>query len=174
MRPRPPILRPLLTLAASALAAAAAHAAESPIEGRWVGAILFEEGRIELDMVARIDRGDDGGWSAAIDMPLVGVENRPVDSIEVAGAAVTLRFDLGDDGDERVLEGRLDSEGDTLTGTFTQGSRSSPVYLERRAAPSGPAPAVEVTELPPGLEGLREQFERDRGRVRLLLLLSPS
>mgnify|MGYP006173936073 CR=1 FL=1 len=146
--------------------------AEESFEGRWEGAILFREGQIELDMVARFERLPEGEWRVLLDLPVVGVSDKQVEEVEIEGREVTLRFEL--DGAAQVLVGHLAESADTIEGTFQRADQpASPVYLERRAAPEERAP-VEVVDLGAGVSGLRERFNQDRGAVRLVLLLSPT
>lgn len=170
--------RCLFTVAASLLLCAAGFAQapeeEKGLEGRWQGAILFEEGRIELDMVARFSRAEDGAWTAVLDLPLVGVTNLVV-APDVKGDRATLVVDLEDGAGTRTINVEVGSDGETLEGEFIQGRQIVPVYLNRRAAPQGKALPVTVTTLPaPGLQELRQRFNADRGSVRLLMLLAPS
>lgn len=146
--------------------------AEDGFEGRWEGAILFREGQIELDMVARFERQQEGEWRVLLDLPVVGVSDKQVEEVEIEGREVTLRFEL--DGAPQVLIGHLGESAETIEGTFQRADQpASPLYLERRAAPEERAP-VEVVDLGAGVSGLRERFNQDREAVRLVLLLSPT
>ena len=152
--------------------AGGAGAEETDPAGRWEGAILFQEGRTELDMVAVFDQTEKDGWTASLSLPLVGVEDLRADKTVVAGDEITLTFDLDDGQGERTIEAKV--AGDAIDGHFEQGDRSYPLHLVRREA-SRQTAAVDVVELPPpGVEALRQQFNADQGMVRLVLLLSPS
>ena len=163
-----------LQLTGAALAAPAKEEQKS-FQGRWEGAILFEEGRLELAMEARFLRTEDGGWSAILDFPLVGVLGLEVGKTRVVGDHVTLVFDLDDGSGERSISAWLNSSGKTIEGELIQGRTVSPVYLDRRGEPAEEVFPVRVTSLDaPGLTQLRQRFNADLGTVRLLMLLAPS
>lgn len=162
-----------LFLVSSLLSAGAGATEPAGFAGRWEGAILFEEGRTELDMVAVFERSEEGEWTAVLDMPLVGVRDLEVQEIEVTEHRIDLTFDMEDGGGARRISARLVNE-DTIEGHFGQGTQLYPLYLARRDA-SEEAQEVEVVELvPPGTEQLRRRFNAQRGAVRLVLLLAPS
>lgn len=153
------------------LAATAAGGDAPDPAGTWHGSILFEEGRMELDLAARIARGSEGAWSVVLDLPPVGVLGHEVEQVKVAGDRVELRFDLGDGGGDRTIDVRLDPAGERMEGTFTHGLRTSPILLHRR--PPGELRTAELQVLP-GVDALRQRFRDDVGKVRLVLLLAPS
>lgn len=167
--------RLLAALACGGFCALGAAAAE-PVEaagpaGRWKGAILFEEGRTEVDVAVILRRLPDGGWTAVLDLPEVEVEELAVDRVQVAGDRVELRFDLGDGSGERTIAARLHPEGERMEGTFTHGLRTSPLLLERATAATERRAELEVLA---DVAALRERFRADDGKVRLVLLLAPS
>lgn len=145
------------------------------LEGRWEGAILVEEGRIEIDVTAHFERRGDDAWVARLSFPTMGVEALEVTPTRFGDGGFLLVFDPGDGSGEKQLAGELDAESGDIEGTFSQGLQKVPFYLERDSAPGAEAGLVEVVELPPpGVEELSTRFDRDRGKVRLLLLLSPT
>lgn len=145
--------------------------ADDGFEGRWEGAILFKEGQIELDMVARLQQQPEGDWKAVVDLPVVGVVDHSTEDVRIEEDRIVLRFTL--QGAEQTLTGSLDEDGKVIEGTFQRGEQPPvPVYLERRAAPED-RPDVELLSLS-GPAELKERFNRDRGNVRLVLLLAPT
>lgn len=163
------ILPNVLWLTILLMASSLCHA-DTGFEGRWEGAILFKEGQIELDMVARLQQSE-GSWSAGVDLPAVGVVDHSTNDVRVDGEQIVLRFTV--QGAEQVLTGNLEENGAVIEGTFQRGDQpASPVYLERREAPENREP-VEVVDLSGPLE-LRQRFNEDQGNVRLILLLSPT
>lgn len=172
MRHRLALLLALLALPLTT-SLSASVATGSGFAGRWKGVILFEEGRIELDIVARIAHPTDAGWKAVLDLPLVGVHDLEVDSVKVEGGGLQMKFDLGDGSGERTLDVQLSNDGEHMTGDILQGARVTPVRLKRADSPAD-ARVVPVEVLAPGTASLQQRFQADHGDVRLLLLLSPS
>lgn len=162
-----------------------AQAAEArSLAGTWIGAILFQEGQIELDMKLEL-RQKDGRWSAVIDLPQVDVEALEVAETQVDGDSFAIRFDIDDGAGLRELKAQRDpapsgakataARPDVLHGTFAQTpEKQVPLYLERQPA-GGAAPAeARPIDLGAGAAELRARFNQDLGKVRLVLLLSPS
>jgi hypothetical protein len=147
-------------------------AAEPSMAGRWVGAVLFKEGQAEVPMTVELSQAPGGAWSAVLDLPQVGVNRVPISEVKVQGAALALRFDLGDGTGLREIQARGGETAGLLEGTLRQGTQRIPLYLER--PPAKPLPPAAVAELANGPAGLKAQFNQDRGKVRLVLLLSPS
>lgn len=172
-RPRHLGLAVALALALVAPWAAGGDTAEDDgLAGRWAGTILFEEGRVELDMTARFQHHDETGWSAVLDLPLVGVEDLQVDDVQFADGRLAMTFDLGANGGERRITAELADGADEMTGEFHQGAMVKRVLLERAGVAVAAEP-VEVTTLAAGTGELKQRFLEDQGNVRLLVLLSP-
>jgi len=164
---------PFLLMILLVFSGSAAAEVTQGLEGCWKGVILFEEGRIELDMAACFSNLAEDGWKAVLDLPLVGVENLEAETVELEDGRVQMSFDLGDGGGERTITAKLEDDGDRMTGEFHQGARVSPLLLERADSAAAPR-VVEVDTLAPGIAALKQRFLGDSGDVRLLLLLSPS
>lgn len=162
-----------LFLACGLVAAGAGATEPAELEGRWEGAILFAEGRTELDMVAVFQHSAEGGWTAVLDMPLVGVRGLEVEKVQTTDDGVDLTFDMDDGMGTRTITAHLVGD-DTIEGQFNQGTQSYPLYLARQDTPEELEDAEVVELFPPGKEELRRRFNAQRGAVRLVLLLSPS
>jgi hypothetical protein len=148
---------------------------DQSLVGQWRGPVAFEDStRLELVIDLADDGSRIGGEFDALDW---GVENYPVEAIR-NGADVHLRFG----GPAAEFDGRL--VGGVLIGTVTFQDRALPLSLTR----IGPAELSEeyirlqravgdtgrLVLLNPAGTALREAFNRDRDRPRLLMLLAPS
>ena len=144
--------------------------------GHWVGTI--DAGDEQIEFIVDVDRGLDGLWLGEIDIPVQGLEDFPVD-VHIEGSTLTLSLT----GVE--WRGEISGDGASFTGTLHQGSRPAvPFDLRRTGNPeiSDELRAMTNPDLkdngvrPLSADGkeLREQFNGDSGKVRLVLLLAPS
>ncbi len=171
-------LRGLLTLALPLLCLAARAAAEepgAPFAGRWDGVILVSPSELEIPFALDVPPAPGGAAAAGarISFPTQDVLAQPMDRFEVEGH--TVRFVFHDEHDVSSFQGQLQGDG-TIEGTLTEGENVFPWSLERTGAsgssPKRPRPALH--DLAASAGELKEQFNRDAGKVRLLLILSPS
>lgn len=91
-------------------------------EGIWLGAL--DLGAVKLRLALHVDRKPDGSLHATLDSLDQGATGLPVDRITITGSVV--RFEAAKL--RATFEGKLD--GDTLSGTFTQG-QPLPLALSR-------------------------------------------
>jgi uncharacterized protein (TIGR03435 family) len=88
------------------------------ITGTWQGTLSIPQANRELRTVVKISKADGGGLKAmfySIDQPGPGI---PIGTITLQGSTVKMAIP----GIGGSYEGKLDSDGAFLTGTFTQGS----------------------------------------------------
>lgn len=162
----------LVVFAVAATGFAARSGFPEVAEQHWGGAIINRAGVNEIDFTLRLQRAEDGTWRAWATTPLVGLENRPLDTITVDGRRITFGFE--DEDGARRFEGTLSEEGDRIEGRYVRDGYSVPFELERLdSAPEYPRPS---TLRPLGADGkeLAEQFDDDRDKLRILMLLSPT
>lgn len=144
----------LLTLFSSPSRAAGA----GPV-GEWLGAL--EVGAAKLRLGLHVEAKPEGGLGAVLDSLDQGAKI-PVDSVLFEGG--TLRLGMPAIG--ATYEGRLNAEGSTLEGTWSQGGRALPLTFERRSE----AFALIRPQLPKGpfpYESREVAFESAAGKVRL-------
>lgn len=147
-------------------------------EGRWVGQLLVAEGtreRVTLDLDRR-----DGRWVGHF-----SVANTPLDAyplvVSPAGAA---QLELLFTGFESRTRARLAEGGDLLVVDFASPAGATPdtVQLRRQGPPQLDPDFVAMLEAGPGQlqlldpsgELLRERFDADHDKARLLVMLSPT
>lgn len=185
MRRPSPIFR---TLAAAGLllgclaapAAAAPDPAPSP-EGLWQGAILYQPGVTEIDVVIELAQAPDGGWAGTIDLPNLGLQYRPLEDVSVDGREVTFWFNRDSPTAGRVespFRGTLSEDGTSMTGDFVEGGVNAHRFeLERIGEAGDERPQGATSELHPlsaEPEELRDAFNRHQDAVRVVMLLSPT
>lgn len=149
--------RPFLAALAAALAVALpslaltapAAAQEARVEGHWQGAIQTPAG--DLQVAVDLARQAGEGWTGRVDIPAQGVSNRDLAAIEVGADSV--RFGLPEVPGSPTFHGSVTASGDSLVGTFVQGTRSMPFRLAR----SGPAELATG----PGPDRLLEGFDAE-------------
>ncbi|MBV9773083.1 MAG: hypothetical protein JO040_04000 [Gemmatimonadetes bacterium] len=131
------ILLPLLAALAAALPAPS-RAQSAGLVGEWEG--MMRTPRPVLVRLTLARSGD--GWTATISEPSRHIEAHPVDTVQVRGDTVRLRFA----GDLRGLRlrGILAPDGRVVAGMATAGSNAMPFRLARPGTPEAAALAAEV------------------------------
>lgn len=151
-------------------AAAAAAPAQSSAEGRWIGPIVVDKGSAEVDIVVDLEQAEDGTWVGHMAVPVQAVESTPVTDVSVEDGRVSWAYT--DHSGVAVLTGTV--EGDIMAGSDLEQGQTFPFELHRVGPPGHPiCPHVELTDLA-NLGELREVFNRDVGKTRLLMVLAPS
>lgn len=149
----------------------------SSLSGHWVAEVVLPDGapatlHVDLDSLG-------GRWIGEFDVMEFGVENYPVE-VGFAGSSVKLHF-AGPDAD---FDGALQDDGKTLIGAIqfedapiptelrrTGSAQFSEMFLELEAAADD---STLVEALSSNGAQLRRQFNADKSKVRLLMLLSPT
>jgi len=179
-------------LAAGVALPAAAAQQPSPLSGLWQGQIVYEPAELELDAVLELAPDAQGRLVGTVDIPSQGIRYLPISSAEVDGDRFHVVFrwpselrgaDAPYEFVGEVAEGGAEGGeggapgGKVLTGTFIEGENRNPFEL-RRLGPAGtPRPEVAqppLHDLSTDLAELRQAFNEDEDRVRLVLLLSPT
>ncbi|MGQ0722045.1 MAG: heavy-metal-associated domain-containing protein, partial [Candidatus Eiseniibacteriota bacterium] len=153
-------------------------AGEPSIRGQWETDLPTGEGKVSRMVV---DLGTLGSrWVGEFDLMEFQVEDYPVEVSE-AGETIRLHFTAI----ETDFEGRLGEDGSRIGGTATIGDEQVPLELRRVTAEpqfskdflaletAAGEPSL-VTELSSDARPLRDRFNADRDKTRLLMLLSPT
>lgn len=122
-----------------AAASGEARGAENGMEGAWAGVL---GGRLHLvDIITKADNGELGGTSNRLDQHAVV----PLSNVGLSGNAV--RFEAPRVGG--VYEGKLNGDGNGISGTWTQtGVPAQPLNFERSAGSGSPQAAAMAEHTP--------------------------
>lgn len=179
--------RPWASLAAATallatLAAPPVTAAGDPrFEGLWRGEIIYAEAEREFEITVEIGRDLRGELVGTIDLPAMSMLYHQLEYVRTEGDSVSFEFrrhseTRGEDA-PFVFNGKLADDGQRVSGEFVEFRGAIPFNL-RRAGEAGdprleikPRPVVDLADN--ALE-LKEAFNRDRGEVRFVMLLSPT
>jgi hypothetical protein len=138
-------------------------------EGRWEGGIVLAKGVSEGDLVLQFFANPDGKLVGLASLPILNIEDHPLAKVKVEGNQVSFIYE-DETGSSRV-KGTLSADGNRIEGEMQEKDKSMPIYLKRKAAP---VLSQQLGVLSPDGRELREQFNRDAGHVRLLVMLSPT
>jgi len=166
------VLLLLCTLALVALSFGSLQAQE--IAGTWQGTLPFGKG---LRIVAKIANGDAGAIKVTMYSIDQGGQPIPASSASFAGGTLKLEMTVL----SALYEGKMSSDGGTITGTFTQGGNpvalvltkatketawvipEPPVQLPPMAADADPS--LEVATIKPGIVGAQGKNYGVQGRT---------
>lgn len=113
--------------------------------GHWEGAIQLPT--VPLQVRVDLETNVPGRWSGTIDIPVQGLRGFKLGGVEVKQGSSpqesVVSFIMPGIPGEPRFSGQLDSAGQKIEGTFTQGGQSFPFKLERKAktAASGETPS---------------------------------
>src|SRR5712671_57611 len=111
------------------LGLSAAAAEKSPI-GDWAGTLKI--GGVELRLLFKIRKTPESSLGGTLDSLDQGAKDIPVNTVTFKDDKLHLEVKLI----EGVFEGSLDSTGNKIAGTWTQGAQSLPLNLTRGIVPS--------------------------------------
>lgn len=159
----------------------AAAPAASP-EGLWEGVISFQHAQAETEIVVELARDASGGLVGLLDVPYQAAHGVPLREVKAEGSAVSFA-EISQSGDREVrstFRGTLSADGKTIRGDYVDGEKNAthPFRLERKGDPGTEwkKPSVEapVHDLSDNGAELREAFNREADKVRLVYLFSPT
>jgi pimeloyl-ACP methyl ester carboxylesterase len=154
--------------------------AAAPAEGLWEGTLVYKPGEMEVDVVVELARDGGGKWVGTIDVPNQNMKFFPLANIRAGGDNVSWQLNRFSDKADVVVEtpftGKV-ADG-VMSGDFFEGGRNHVPLVLRRVGEAGspreePPPAP-LTILSEGAGELKAAFNRDAGKTRLVLLLSPT
>lgn len=155
------------------------------LDGLWDGFVIFHPAQIEHDFVVEIAASPEGRLSGTIDVPALHLKFHPLENIQRDGSKVSFDFGLvpgtPDPNNHFYFKGDLSADGKKIAGEFSGRSTGqevrSPFRLERTGEAGADRPQ-KVTRplvvLSDSGDELKEAFNRDKGKLRLVLLLSPT
>jgi hypothetical protein len=178
----PRLLAVLFALVTCLPAAAAARAAERPVEGLWQGLIVYKPAELEVDVTVELARTPQGALAGTIDIPNQKLAYQPLSDVRVEGDAVSFvlsRYSIHTKSTVvSPFHGTLSADGREIRGEFVEGGQNHVPFALRRAGEAGgerqAPPAPPLTVLAAAGDELKAAFNRDAGKVRLVLLVSPT
>jgi hypothetical protein len=156
--------------------------APSKVEGLWQGTLLYKKAELEADVLVELARDAKGKWVGTIDVPNQQMKLHPLDNLRIDGSSVYFELNRFAQKAQVMVEtpftGTLSADGEMITGDFYEGKKNHvPLTLKKIGGPGSERPEprlAEVRSLSANGEELRALFNRDAGKVRLVLLLSPT
>jgi pimeloyl-ACP methyl ester carboxylesterase len=162
--------------------AGAGSDAAAPAEGLWEGTLVYKPGEMEVDVAVELARDAGGKWVGTIDVPNQNMKFFPLVNIRADGDHVSWQLNRFSDKADVVVEtpftGKVAADGGTMSGDFFEGGRNHVPLVLRRVGEAGSPrqepPLAPLTLLSEGAGELKTAFNRDAGKARLVLLLSPT
>jgi CubicO group peptidase (beta-lactamase class C family) len=129
----------VILFSALALILPASVWAQTPsLAGHWVGAIEVPSAKLEVDL--DFSQNPDGTWKGDISIPAQNAKDLPLDRVEVQGLDVA--FVIKDVPGNPAFKGRFGPDGQSISGTMTQGGLSFPFSLKRGETAAAKAQAA--------------------------------
>lgn len=143
------------------------------IEGSWEGAVVYVPAELEVDIYVDLFRDSRGVLAGLIDIPTKPIEDEPLAGIQVAGDRIS--WELVRDSGTFPYEGTLSADGREIRGRSEDRGKTVEFWLKRRdpGAPERVRVEPPVHSLAATGAELKEKFNADAGKVRLVMLLSP-
>lgn len=140
--------------------------------GPWRGAILVIPAEFELDLALDLSKDPAGALVGHLSLPDQAVLSQKVESLAVKDREIS--FAYRDGKDLSLFEGSLSADGKTINGKIKDPGKTYDFVLRRDVHSEAKAPVAALRQLTDSGEELRSLFEKDLGKVRLLLILSPT
>lgn len=143
------------------------------VEGTWQGMVIYDPAVFEVEQTIEFFQDARGVLAGLIDVPVKPIEDEPLSSIRVDGKQIS--WELVRDSGTFRYEGTLSEDHNEISGRFFDRGKVYSFWLRRADPSAGERPRVQPplhTLSATGAE-LKERFNRDAGKVRLILLLSP-
>ena len=150
-------------------------------EGLWEGVIFIRRGWLEVEVLVELFDGGATGWAGNADLPTQGIQFVPLSNLKVEGPKISFELHREAEGSIDALnnrwEGELSADGRTIAGKFLEEGKTFDFAFQRiaEAGADRPAPvAPGVHPLSDKGDELRDLFNREQDKLRVLVMLSPT
>lgn len=152
------------------------------VEGLWQGTLFYKRAELEVDVFVELGKDANGKWVGTMDVPNQAIQFHPLENVRVNGSEVSFDFNRFSKKPGITVEtpftGTVSADGTMITGDFHEGKKNHiPLTLKRigHAGDDRPVPRKpELRSLSGSGAELQEAFNRDAGKTRLVMLLSPT
>jgi hypothetical protein len=176
-----------LTLACRTAGAPADAPAAPPVrgpqaDGLWEGVLVYKPGELEADIAVELARQPNGTLVGTIDVPNQQIKFHPLENVQAEGPNVSFVFSRYSETAQMMvvspITATVSADGRSMSGEFLEGGKNRvPFVLVRKGEAGNDRQEPPLSALHPlsgdGAE-LKEAFNRDRDKTRLILLLSPT
>jgi hypothetical protein len=143
------------------------------VAGSWEGVVVYAPAELEVEIAVELFQDATGKLAGLIDVPTKPIDDEPLANVRFDGTRVS--WELRRDSGTFPYEGTLSADGKEIRGRSIDRGKTVDFWLKRR----DPGAPERVPVNPPlhtlsatGAE-LKERFNADAGKVRLVMLLSP-
>lgn len=162
----------LAALAPAALFGEIGDSGSPRLTGSWKGSTLVKPARIEVDFRLVVTREDPQSFAGSLSFPTQGPKEYALETLTRQGN--TVAFSSTDE--ENVVsafEGQLSADGREVKGIVKVRGKEYPFAMTRDEGGSAPR-SPSLWKLSAEGQELKELFNLDDGKVRLLLILAPT
>jgi hypothetical protein len=152
-------------------------------EGLWEGALLLKPGELEVEVVVELAPDAAGHLVGTISIPWSDIPVAPLQEVKADGSSVSFaftRFSQRAQVEVRsTFDGTLSADGKTIRGELLEGGKNKYSCVLERTGEAGterpkPAASAPVLALSDAGGELKEAFNQEAAKVRLVFLISPT